>query len=242
MDGLEAYVTINSIRAMIRSLSIVLLLQFLPAVSPAQDDFFQDLSSDEFQVRDQAQTKLEIWAKERKEAAIEPLLQAYKNAESPEVQSRIAAVLKEQVILKKFGSGPGFVGIRMQDGKVQVNGELQSAVGIIEIVKDSSAEKAGLKVGDNITAVDKVRFQDDNLGRVMPSQVFSNYVRTKTANDVVVLKVVRNNVVMEVKVVLMTMPEKVRIQQMELNMQDTGISQAQKDAYFQKWLLGELKK
>lgn len=227
---------------MTRSIYIFSIVVASSVVGLAQGELFLKLNSDEFTEREKAQEELQVWARDKKADAIEPLLQEYKKSDSPETRSRIEAVLREQVILKKFGSGPGFVGIRMQDGKVPLGGELVSAVGVAEIVKDSSAEKAGLKMGDQITAVDKVKFNDDNLGRVTPSLVFSNYVRTKTANDEVILQLVRNGKEMEIKVILMAIPDEVRKRQQELNLQEVGPSQAEKDRYFQQWLLQELKK
>lgn len=208
----------------------------------APGDMFKDLSSDDFKVREEAQNKVEQWARELSTEAIAPLFEQYKQLKSPEARSRIESILKEQVILKRFGAGPGFVGIRMQDGNVQVNGQVVPAVGVIEVVKDSAAERAGLKIGDHVVGIDKVQFGDDNLGRVAPSLVFSNYVRTKAANDVVDLKLLRNGEILDVKVTLMAMPDKVRQQQMDMNLHDSGTTETEKERYFQRWLLQELRK
>jgi len=192
-------------------------------------DLLGDLSSDQFDVRDQAYAGLKKWAKKNVKISPELLHASWVESQDPEVKTRCYVLMKDAAIHRNFGRGRGFVGIRM-DPRAQ-------GIRVLDVVANTPAQKAGLVVGDVILGVDQLDCTNlpgqhkkrDNL------TLFQEYIKSKQPDDVVVLHLLRGGKKIDKEVTLMKRPASV----------DQGVfghqvpdEKAEHDAYFEKWLKG----
>jgi putative serine protease PepD len=91
-----------------------------------------------------------------------------------------------------------WLGVSLEDGSVKINGASRDAAVLKTIQSGSPAEKAGLKVGDVVIAVDgdAVNSSDSLVGQL----------RERPVNTQVTLTVVRDGKSIDVKVTLGTRP------------------------------------
>jgi len=187
-----------------------------------------NLSSDQFDVRDQAYGGLKKWAKENVKISPELLHASWLESQDPEVKTRCYVLMKDAVIQRNFGRGRGFVGI-MMDPRAQ-------GIRILNVVANTPAQKAGLIVGDVILGVDQLDCTNlpgeqkrDNL------TPFQEYIKSKQPDDVVVLHLLRGGKKIDQDVTLMKRPASVDQGAFGHPVPD---EQAEHDAYFEKWLKG----
>jgi len=97
-------------------------------------------------------------------ARLDPLLAA---ASDPEVLKRLQRVYRHHVPQRLYAGSSqreGFLGISMRpvpDAEEPMLGERQWGVSVASVIADTAAEKAGLQVGDLITAMDGEPFVGD---------------------------------------------------------------------------------
>jgi hypothetical protein len=192
-------------------------------------DLLGNLSSDQFEVRNQAYAGLKKWSKGNVKISPELLHAVWVESMDPEVKTRCYVLMKDAVILRMFGRGKGFVGIMME--------RLQQGVRVSHVVPNTPAQKAGLVVGDVILGVDQLDFTN----RPEPQKkrdaltLFQEYIKSKRSDDVVVLHLLRAGKKIDKKVTLMKRPASVDQRVFGHQVPD---EKAEQDAYFEQWLKG----
>lgn len=203
-----------------------------------------NLSSDQFEVRDQAFAGLKNWAKENLKISPELLHAVWVESKDPEVKTRCYALMKDAAIFRNFGRGKGFVGIQMD--------RVPQGIRIAAVVVKTPAEKAGLLVGDVILGVDQLDFtklpqlpqpqlklqpqlqplqkQPKNDARIL----FQVYIKSKQADDVVVLHLLRAGKKVDKEVTLMKRPASLD----QVFGHQAPDERVEQDAYFEQWLNG----
>lgn len=222
--------------ARLACLPVVLLMAGLDLVSalelPAGP--LAALRSDEFQVREKAQAELLAWSRERPRMAMDELFRASRSAEDPEVRERCLDVLRELVNDEYLKEGEGFIGIRMQDEMAKVPGdpEPRIAIRVTQVVPDSAAQMAGLKINDLIVGLDnKVWRVGSALGP------FSESIRQIKPGTRVTLRVLRDGQLLDLAVVLGRRPLHADNPFLDESQVDIEAAErAAREAYFRRWL------
>lgn len=113
------------------------------------------LNSDEYQERQKAEQTLEEWAKTRPKVAREAFWKLSETSADPEVRVRARKLLRSLILEEARGTGEGYLGVSMQNGRVSVvAGAEPIPVVIISIVlPHTPAAKSGLVVGDVILSI-----------------------------------------------------------------------------------------
>ncbi len=192
------------------------------------------LESDEFQVREKAQAELLTWSRERPQAAMDELFRVSRSAGDPEVRERCLEVLRELVNDEYLKEGEGFIGIRMQDEMTNVpdDPEPRIAIRVVQVVEDSAAQKAGLKINDLIVG------SDDKVWRVGSALgPFSDSIRQLKPGSRVMLRVFREKELIDLPVVLGRRPliaDNPFLDERQVDIE--AAEQAAKEAYFRRWL------
>ena len=207
-------------------------------------ELLKRMNSDEFKVRGEAYEELSKWAKANTETSPEELYQAWKTSDQPEVRSRCYGLMEEIVVLRRFGKGRGYIGIRMQQLVVQHPKRVQRRAGvqITAIMPDTPAAKAGLKMNDIVWSADQCRLDrlpvdmrglkvDRGFGQEAVS-IFSAYIQSKKPGDTVSLHILRQGEEIKLDVKLMRRPD-------ELDVDAFGRRadlSRQKKEFFESWL------
>lgn len=139
---------------------LVSLQVFVPFTLHGQEavpaDLIENLGSDEFVARESAQAKLLGWSLEHTETAIPELLKLYRDDDDPEVRKRAMAILKALGDADYLSDGQGYLGILMQEEPLEAGqeGKMSFGIRILDVMRGSPADQAGLKMGDLIIALD----------------------------------------------------------------------------------------
>ena len=201
----------------------------LSAAIEVPKDLLGNLSSDQFEVRNQAYAGLKKWSKENKKISPELLHAVWLKSTDPEVKTRCYVLMKDVAILRMFGRGKGFVGIMMD--------RLPEGIRVRHVVPNTPAQKAGLVVGDVILGVDQLDFTNrpEQQKKRDALALFQEYIKSKRPDDIVVLHLLRAGNKIDKKVILMKRPASA----------DQGVfghqvpdEKAEQDAYFEQWLKG----
>lgn len=238
---------------LLMSSSLLLLAQPKVEYIELPPALVEQLSSDDFEVREKAYAGLHKWSEENIKASPELLYKAWQGNDDPEAQSRCYNLMRTMVTQRKFGKGKGFLGIQMKGvflpampGKPA---GLQ-AVRVENILDDTPAQKVGLRMGDLIVRVDELDLQQANpanLGaEVKPGRLrmglglemhsvsrFSDYIKSKQPGEKVVLHCLRGNQRLEIEVCLMKLAA--------ANDPNHGQVEAESEMFFRQWL-EEMKK
>ena len=238
---------------LLMSSSLLLLAQPKVEYIELPPALVEQLSSDDFEVREKAYAGLHKWSEENIKASPELLYKAWQGNDDPEAQSRCYNLMRIMVTQRKFGKGKGFLGIQMKGvflpampGKPA---GLQ-AVRVENILDDTPAQKVGLRMGDLIVRVDELDLQQANpanLGaEVKPGRLrlglglemhsvsrFSDYIKSKQPGEKVVLHCLRGNQRLEIEVCLMKLAAE--------NDPNHGQVEAEAEMFFRQWL-EEMKK
>ena len=190
------------------------------------------LGDDQFAKREKGQAQLLKWSLENLQKSPEMLYSAWEKEKDPETKTRCFSILKKVVTLRKFGRGPGFVGIRM-DAADQLGKEKLVGVRITLVLPGTPAEKSGLELGDAVIGVDALDFNQPNqhhLNNVVDA--FMKYIRGKHADDEITLHIIRRGKRIEKKITLIARPPEAD----GLFGGGHNDTWKQKEDYFNKWL------
>ncbi len=193
------------------------------------------LQSDEFRVREAAQAELLAWARQEPEPAMDVLFGVSRSNEDPEVRERCLAVLRELVNDEYLRDGEGFIGIMMQEEKALVPGEAEprSVLRVAQVVQDSAAQQAGVKLNDLIAGLDDKVWHDESA-----LKPFMNHVRQLKPGNRVTLRILRDGQMIDLAVKLGRRPAGADhipfLQQRQADLQ--AAERAAKEAYFRRWL------
>ncbi len=193
------------------------------------------LNAELYSDREKATQSLSEWAKKDLKVGVEFLYDSMVNAETPETKARLDALLREHVLLTKFGNG--FVGIRMQSATANVAGETLPVVLVTAVEPDSPAHLQGIIVGDRIWGINSEKFDLSDVGgnRRAVSELFSHLIRSKREGQWLTLSLLRKSGKVDLRFTLGAMPDHlVRARKQE----DDRL----KDAYYKKWLKERLYK
>lgn len=179
-------------------------------------ELLNDLSSDDFEIREKAYAGLQNWSEKNITASPELLYKAWKQSDDPETQTRCYNLMKQKVIQRKYGKGKGFLGIQMSGVLLPAKPNeavARQAVRVDMVLPDTPAQKFGLEAGDMIFRVDHVDLGVANGGGnqrlngfelQLPSvSNFSKYIKSKQPGEVVTLHLLRGGKPREIEVALM---------------------------------------
>ncbi|MCB1131025.1 MAG: PDZ domain-containing protein [Verrucomicrobiae bacterium] len=192
------------------------------------------LASDRFRDRESSEAELLAWARQRPDKSASSLLEAVQENPEPEVRERCLAVLKELVDDEYLRDGRGYIGILMRNEAMLVPGDerLRRVIRIIQVVQDSAAEKAGLRVGDVIAGTSDMKWYDGEA-----SEQFGKAIQAMKPRTKVELKLLRDNKPMDVVVVLGRRPPEADAAFMNGN-PNAAMEAAERarEAFFEEWL------
>ena len=194
------------------------------------------LGDDQFTKREKGQAQLLKWSLANLQKSPEMLYSAWKKEKDPEAKTRCFSILKKVVTLRKFGRGPGFVGIRMDAAIVAGGPDKEELIGvrITLVLPGTPAEKSALALGDVVVGVDALDFNQPNKRHLINDvlDAFMEYIREKHPDDEITLHIIRNGKKIEKKVTLIARPPDA----------DGPFGRAQNDTweqkenYFNEWL------
>lgn len=194
--------------------SAVLLVVANASAQIVPKEALEKMASDEFKVREQGYLDLKKWAKNNAKQAPEILHKTWSGEADPEVKTRCFSIMKDAVILRKFGRGPGFVGVRMEQVMLPPAKAGEAAtpgVRITMVLPNTPGQKAGLLAGDVVIKVDDVDFKKQRNVEFGNAAVdlMVTYIQSKHPGDIITLHLLRAGKKMEVKVKLMLRPDDV---------------------------------
>ena len=217
-------------------------LLFLTAQLSAEElpkDALEKMASEKFEVREEGHKKLEKWVDENPDTSPEFLHAAWVASVGPEVQTRCYELMKKSVLFRKFGPGPGFIGITMQSRVMPALNPDELAVEavlITQVMPNTPGKRAGLLAGDVIVAIDKIDFKDlanDQQKRVGAVLKLSDYIKSKHPEDIVTLHIIRADKKIKKDVQLMLRPDFI---DREERWRNTETRAEKQERYFNTWL------
>lgn len=198
-------------------------------------DLRDRLGSDDFKQREEAQAAMLAWGRQKPREAKDWLYLRAAEDPDPEVRRRCNAVLRDLVLDDYLRDGEGYAGISMQVVAVVVPGDAGQRFGIraMQVVPGAPAAKANLVVGDMIIGVGGRIWREATADKD-----FQNWIRSQKPGLKVTLKLLRQNKVVEVPLVLERRPVGLEAL-MPFGVQPgeaQRLDQEAKDAYFLNWL------
>ena len=149
------------------------------------DRFLNNLSSETFKERENAQKGLLAWAIENGPNAASAIYQFRKVSDDPEIRKRSYEILRELSDIDYFSDGDGYLGIYMVEEIVEIPGDDRPrfCVRVTAVVDDSPAKEAGIQNGDLITALDGKKWYDegavdDLMKKIADSKPFQEVILT----------------------------------------------------------------
>jgi len=162
---------------------LLLVVPSLVGAEPIPGELVEGLASEEFARREASQSGLLEWASGREQAGVE-ILKLSRGSDDPEVQKRSSEILRKLSDKDYLSEGMGYLGITMQEEKLQgeaKGGGRQFGIRILGLMRGSPAEKAGIKQGDLIIALNGKTWNE--IGAVT---VFGDVIsRTKPLVEVI---------------------------------------------------------
>lgn len=205
----------------------------LPALElPA--DFLTRLKDERFRTREDAQRELLEWSRGRQDAAMTELLRQSRAASDPEVRARCLAVLRDLVAEEYQRDGEGYIGVQMLNEFANVPGEARprAAIRVAEVLADTAAAAAGLKVGDLIVGLNGKVWHQGPLA--IP---FGEKVREFKPGDTITLQLFRDGKVMDLALKLGRRPAFADLPFPGLTEEDKQAAEkAAREAHFRRWL------
>ena len=200
----------------------------------------EGLKSEKFAEREQAEAELLLWARQRQDGSLEDLYQQSRSAGDPELRERCFSVLRQLVTDEYLRVGVGYLGILMNPVAERVNipgdTEPRFAIKILQVVPDAPAHKAGLVVGDLLLGVNDAVWRQEHTSAVVTEKIKSLKAGTRIS-----VKLLRDNKVMDVALVLARRPAEDQLPQFGFGMKMTpeaaaAAERTAKEKYFRRWL------
>ena len=197
-------------------------------------EYLSQLRSEEFKVREKAQTDLLAWARSQGLAATDELYRLSRESDDPEVRDRCLGVLRKLVNDEYLRDGEGYIGIQMQEELANVPGDPKprGVIRVMMIMPDSPGHRAGLQFNDLIAGVGDEVWREESVLLLFREKIKQFKPETK-----ILLKVLRNGNLMDLEVKLGRRPPLADNPFFGGNQQDLDAAEAAaKDAYFRRWL------
>lgn len=139
-----------------RCLLCSVILTVCASAEAIPNQLLEGLSSEEFKARETSQLELEKWVNEKGSAGVNAIFKVYQESDDPEVRTRCLRVLRTESDKDYLNDGKGYLGVQLFEEMLVLPGDEKPRVCIkvTFIMPGSQAEKAGIKVGDLITAMD----------------------------------------------------------------------------------------
>lgn len=199
--------------------------------SQVPEALIDGLADQAFHVRQESQEKLLKWSSENAEQAIPLLIVKAESHEDPETRERVTNVLRGLSDNDYMSEGSAYLGINMREEALPEAPAQKGGVGIrvVEVMKGSPAEVAGLKGGDLLVGLDGVRWTE-----VGATTVFADTISEMKPLSEVVLAVRReDNDELEIRVRLGKRPvNDLRMARGDLS----ALDQRAKEAHFLEWM------
>lgn len=194
----------------------------------------EDFKSEDFRTRENAQASLLEWSRKNPGIAMDRLFGLSQSADDPEVRERCLAVLRELVGDEYLKEGEGYIGIRMLDVTANVPGDpkQRSVISVLQVVAESPAHQAGLKVNDLIVGLENRIWRQG-----VATQSFMQMVREFKPATWITLRVVRDDKLMDIPVKLARRPlfaDNPFLDERQIDLE--AAEKAAKEAYFRRWM------
>jgi len=206
----------------------------LPVLSDElPSDILSGLKDESFEAREKAQLALLEWGKKGDEEAKVQLYELSQTSDHPEVRRRCMATLRLLLYDYYENTGPGFVGIMMQDAKVtsEVLPDIANAVTVTRVLAGHGAEAAGIKVKDEIYGM---------KGHKAPNGVtmdeFRAVIGVLKPKEKVTLLLLRDGEAKEIEVVIGRRPVQVFDQRFGGRQSEEQLEEKAKEEFFEQWL------
>ncbi len=200
------------------------------------DNLIDELKSEKFQAREQAEAELLDWSREDPEKSVALLLEQVRGADDPEVRQRSHNVLRALAMDEYMRDGEGFLGIQMVEVRAEIPGDdgpqNRDVIGITRVLRDTPASDAGLRVGDQIIAVNGTDLDTENA---LPS--FQELIRGVKPGTEAALMVLRGDELIEVEATLTRRPPEQGgrfFGQQMMDMQE--LENRERERFFRRWL------
>ena len=135
------------------------------------------LASESFQIREKSQAALAKYARQYPGKVKEGLAPSYLDSVDAEVRYRLAEVIYDAVVDEMEHSG--FLGIIMLTSAITMDNKLVPSIQVSQVLKDSAADRAGVRAGDQIIQVDDLTF--DGVPRARQPGVVAGRFRTSAS-------------------------------------------------------------
>lgn len=192
------------------------------------------LKDERFRTREDAQRELLDWSRDRRDGAMSELLRQSRAASDPEVRARCLAVLRDLVAEEYQREGEGYIGVQMLNEFAHVPGEARprAAIRVAEVLADTAAAAAGLKVGDLIVGLNGKVWHEVPLA--IP---FGEKVREFKPGDTITLQLLRDGKVVDQTLKLGRRPAFADLPFPGLTEEDKQAAEkAAREAHFRRWL------
>ncbi len=215
-------------------MACLLFLGLLGNAFALPTDLLKALGSEDFKVRQQAQSGLLGWARLHREESLDELLKVYRGSADPEVRERCLAVLKDLLTDQYLAEGPGFLGIEWAFLQTPVPGQAEpmQAVMVTRVTPGTPANAAGILVGDLILRIDGKEWSSDPG----PTE-FSDEIKSRKGGSKVKFEILRDGKMIPTEVTLARRPSNLQLNGFLMPGVDVKAElQATIDAYFKEWL------
>ncbi len=177
---------------------LMLLASNAPAVSPA--DAVARLGDPSFRVREKASAALKQAAASNHTAVLAACIAGYAATDDVEILARLDEIMLPLVERKLYNRPKGFLGLRLESSAALLEGKAVPAIEAAMIVEGQAAEKAGVKMGDLILAMDGRPVTEEGTGP------FINMIQEMEPGTTVRLEILRGENRITVPVVLAERP------------------------------------
>ena len=141
---------------------LCLLASTAPAGSPAEE--VARLGDPSFRIREKASAALKQAAATNHTAVLAACIAGYAATDDVEILSRLDEIMLPVVERKLYNRPKGFLGLRLESSAAVLDGKAVPAIEAAMIVEGQAAEKAGVRMGDLILAMDGRPVTEEGTG------------------------------------------------------------------------------
>lgn len=195
---------------------------------------FANLGSQQFHVRENAQSELLAWGRGGPEPAMAELLRQSKIADDPEVRKRCLDVLRDLVMDEYGKDGKGYIGIGLEDMVANLPGEPnpRNAIRVTNVLPKTPADQAGIRANDLIVGLNGKDWGGNDTFRQ-----FQEKIQALKPNSNVELRILRDGALIDLKFKLGKLPEFADARFFNgRDFDPVAAERAAKEAYFRRWL------